>query len=104
MFFIGRVILILQPHASSHLPSRYFKYPEEVEVLGQVVGDRYAVGSGKATPYTFLRSPRMGSEVRNMLLPFGSLQWPRGPDSVGCKAKPGVEQLRSLDLLYSANI
>jgi hypothetical protein len=29
--------LILQPHGSSHLPSRYFHYPEEVEVLGQVV-------------------------------------------------------------------
>jgi transcriptional regulator with XRE-family HTH domain len=30
--------LILQPHASSQLPSRYFRYPEEIEVIGQVVG------------------------------------------------------------------
>ena len=29
--------LILQPHASSQLPSRYFRYPEEIEVIGQVV-------------------------------------------------------------------
>jgi hypothetical protein len=30
--------LTLQPHASSHIPSVQFKYPGEVEVVGQVVG------------------------------------------------------------------
>jgi transcriptional regulator with XRE-family HTH domain len=39
--------LILQPHASSHLPSRYFKYPEEIEVLGQVVGTAMRLDQGK---------------------------------------------------------
>jgi transcriptional regulator with XRE-family HTH domain len=39
--------LILQPHASSHLPSRYFKYPEEVEILGQVVGVAMRLDQGK---------------------------------------------------------
>jgi hypothetical protein len=39
--------LILQPHASSHLPSRYFKYPSEIEVLGQVVGAAMRLDQGR---------------------------------------------------------
>ena len=39
--------VILQPHASSHLPSRYFKYPDEVEVIGQVVAVAMRLDQGK---------------------------------------------------------
>ena len=39
--------LILQPHASSHLPSRYFRYPDEIEVLGQVVAAAMRLDQGK---------------------------------------------------------
>ena len=39
--------LILQPHASSHLPSRYFKFPDEIEVLGQVVAVAMRLDQGK---------------------------------------------------------
>jgi transcriptional regulator with XRE-family HTH domain len=39
--------LILQPHASSHLPSRYFKYPDEIEILGQVVAVAMRLDQGK---------------------------------------------------------
>lgn len=39
--------LILQPHASSQLPSRYFRYPEEIEVIGQVVGVAMRLDQGK---------------------------------------------------------
>ncbi len=39
--------LILQPHASSHLPSRYFKYPDEIEVIGQVMAAAMRLDQGK---------------------------------------------------------
>jgi transcriptional regulator with XRE-family HTH domain len=39
--------LILQPHASSNLPSRQFKYPDEIDVLGQVVGVAMRLDQGK---------------------------------------------------------
>lgn len=39
--------LILQPHASSQLPSRYFRYPEEIEVLGQVIAVAMRLDQGK---------------------------------------------------------
>jgi transcriptional regulator with XRE-family HTH domain len=39
--------LILQPHASSQLPSRYFRYPEEIEVIGQVIAVAMRLDQGK---------------------------------------------------------
>jgi transcriptional regulator with XRE-family HTH domain len=39
--------LFLQPHASSNSVSRYFKYPEEIEVLGQIVAVAMRLDQGK---------------------------------------------------------
>lgn len=39
--------LILQPHAASHLASRYFKYPDEIDVVGQVVGAAMRLDQGR---------------------------------------------------------
>jgi transcriptional regulator with XRE-family HTH domain len=45
--FLSEGCLTLQPHAASYLPSRYFKYPEEIEVVGQVVGMAMRLDQGR---------------------------------------------------------
>jgi len=39
--------LILQPHPSSHVPGRSFRYPDDIEVIGQVVGAAMRLDLGK---------------------------------------------------------
>ena len=48
--------LILIPHPLSAAVRRSTNIPTDIDLIGQVSGDRYASGSGSATPYAALNS------------------------------------------------